>query len=42
MYLLHLITISGSGTMKWVHRMCMEKWLDHAPYQQKYQCTMCK
>uniref|UniRef100_A0A914L7U1 RING-CH-type domain-containing protein n=1 Tax=Meloidogyne incognita TaxID=6306 RepID=A0A914L7U1_MELIC len=31
-----------SGTMKWVHRMCMEKWLDHAPYQQKYQCTMCK
>ena len=34
--------ISGSGTIKWVHRRCLQIWLEQAPYQQRYQCTMCK
>lgn len=31
-----------SGTIKWVHRNCLTIWLDQAPYNQRYQCTMCK
>lgn len=31
-----------SGTIKWVHRHCLTRWLQNAPYVQQEQCNACK
>lgn len=31
-----------SGSIKWVHKDCMEKWLDNAPFRQQTHCNTCR
>ncbi|KAH7723508.1 zinc finger protein [Aphelenchoides avenae] len=31
-----------SGSVKWVHRECMHRWIHHAPFMQQTQCNACK
>ncbi|CAD5215271.1 unnamed protein product [Bursaphelenchus xylophilus] len=31
-----------SGSIKWVHKDCMTKWIDTAPFVQQNQCNTCR
>lgn len=31
-----------SGSIKWVHRECLEMWIQNAPILQQSQCNTCK
>jgi len=31
-----------SGSMKWIHRTCLDTWIHHAPIEQRAACNICK